>query len=57
MMLEVMTQIFGVYQPIVQTLSDGTVQFVTNWGYICGVAIFGVCLWSAFRTLGMVFKR
>ena len=48
MMKEVMIQIFGEYQPI-----DGCV----DWGYIAAVAIFGICLYSFFRLIGLVFKR
>lgn len=48
MMKDVMVQIFGTYAPI-----DGC----TDWGYIAGVVIFGICLYSFFRILALAIKR
>lgn len=44
MIMEVVEQIFGVYTPV-----DGGV----NYGYIAGVVIFSIVLYSAFRLLGI----
>lgn len=57
MMTEAMTEIFGEYVPAIYTLADGSIVTGVNWGYVCSVAIFGICLWCAFRLLGMVFNR
>lgn len=57
MIHDVIIQIFGEYQPVVHVLDDGTALMGVDWGYIAGVAIFAICLWSAFRMLGMLFKR
>lgn len=57
MMSEAMLQIFGPYEPVIHVLEDGTVLMGTNWAYICTVAIFGLCLFSLFRLVGVLFKR
>ena len=57
MMTETIEMIFGEYTPVVYTLADGTVTTGVDWSYVAGVLIFSICLWSAFRLLGMVFKR
>lgn len=57
MMTDAMLQIFGEYQPVIVTLEDGSVLLATNWGYICTVVIFGLCLFSLFRLVGVLFKR
>lgn len=44
-MIEIVEQIFGTY-----TLVDGK----TNFGYIAGVVIFCIVLYSALRILGSV---
>lgn len=56
-MTEAMTTIFGEYVPAVYTLADGTTVTGPNFAYIGSVVIFGICLWSAFRLLGMVLKK
>lgn len=57
MMRDAILQIFGDYQPIIYTLEDGSVIMGVDWSYIATVAIFGICLWSLFRILGLLFKR
>lgn len=57
MMKDVLIQIFGVYEPVVYTLSDGTACAGADWSYIGGVAVFCICLYSMFRILGGLFKR
>ena len=57
MMTEAMLAIFGPYEPVIHTLEDGTVLRGVNWAYICTVAIFGICLFSLFRLVGVLFKR
>lgn len=57
MMSDAMLQIFGPYEPVVVTLADGSTVLATNWGYICTVGIFGLCLFSLFRFVGVLFKR
>lgn len=56
MMTEAMTTIFGEYVPAVYTLADGTTMTGPNFAYIGSVIVFCICLWSAFRLLGMVLK-
>ena len=55
-MTEAMTTIFGEYVPAVYTLADGTTMTGPNFAYIGSVIVFCICLWSAFRLLGMVLK-
>ena len=57
MMTDAMLSIFGRYEPCVHVLEDGTVLLATNWGYIATVAVFGICLFSLFRLIGVLFKR
>lgn len=57
MMMEAITTIFGEYTPVVYTLADGTITTGVNWAYVAGVLIFSICLYSALRILGAVFKR
>lgn len=57
MMMEAITTIFGEYTPVVYTLADGTITTGVDWGYVAGVLIFSICLYSALRILGTVFKR
>lgn len=56
-MTDAMTQIFGEYVPVVYTLADGTTMTGPDFAYIGSVVVFSICLWSAFRLLGMVLKR
>lgn len=48
MIIEVMTQLFGVYQPI-----DGC----ADWGYISSVGLFAIVLIMALYALAGVLKR
>lgn len=57
MMKDVLIEIFGVYEPVVYTLSDGTACAGADWSYIGGVAVFCFCLYSMFRIVGGLFKR
>ena len=57
MMTDAMLAIFGPYEPCVHVLEDGPVLLATNWGYISTVAVFGICLFSLFRLVGVLFKR
>lgn len=57
MMMEAITTIFGEYTPVVYTLADGTITTGVNWAYVASVLIFSICLYSALRILGTVFKR
>lgn len=57
MMQEAMVQIFGIYQPIIVTLENGESLSCVDFGYLAGVAIFGVCLFSLFKLMGVLFKR
>ena len=57
MMTDAMLAIFGQYEPYVHVLADGSVILATNWGYISTVTVFGICLLSLFRLVGVLFKR
>ena len=48
----VWTTIFGVYQPIVTTLSDGTEIVTTDWGYVCRVAFVVVICFCILKIVG-----
>ena len=47
MMKDAVTTIFGTYAPI-----DGC----ADWGFIAGVILFAICLYSLFRLIGVIFK-
>ena len=57
MMQEAMLQIFGQYEPVIVVLENGRTFCTVDVGYVAGVAIFGVCLFSLFKLIGVLFKR
>ena len=57
MMHEAMVQIFGEYAPVITVLENGRTFCTVDVGYVAGVAIFGVCLYSLFKLIGVLFKR
>ena len=57
MMQETMLQIFGQYEPVIVVLENGRTFCTVDVGYVAGVAIFGVCLFSLFKLIGVLFKR
>lgn len=57
MMESALLEIFGTYEPIVVTLENGESFTCVDFGYLAGVAIFGLCLFSLFKLIGVLFKR
>lgn len=57
MMHDAMVQIFGEYAPVITVLENGRTFCTVDVGYVAGVAIFGVCLYSLFKLIGVLFKR
>lgn len=57
MMKEALLQIFGTYEPVVVTLPDGSAVACVDFAYLAGVAIFGICLFSLFKLIGVLLKR
>lgn len=56
MMKEALLQIFGTYEPVLVTLPDGTAVACVDFAYLAGVAIFGICLFSLFKLIGVLLK-
>lgn len=52
-MMQAFTALFGDYAPVV--LADGSI--VTDWGYVCCVALFALVLYCVLRMVGAVFSR
>lgn len=57
MMKEALLEIFGTYEPVVVTLPDGTSTACVDFAYVAGVVIFGLCLFSLFKLIGVLLKR
>lgn len=57
MMKEALLEIFGQYEPVLVTLPDGTAVACVDFGYLAGVALFGICLFSLFKLIGVLLKR
>lgn len=61
-MRTLITNLFGTYTPFYNTdSSTGAITIVegiagVDWEYLCGVFLFGICLYSFFRVLGILFK-
>lgn len=61
MLKELLTTIFGVYEPVTQELTDGTIEVVSgaagvDWVYLASVFLFSICLYCLFRILGGIMK-
>lgn len=46
--------IFGVYQPCLVAGDGGSVQALTDWGYVASVVIFCIVLIFVLKTVGGV---
>lgn len=57
MMKEALLEIFGQYEPVLVTLPDGSAVACVDFAYLAGVAIFGICLFSLFKLIGVLLKR
>ena len=57
MMRDAMLQIFGQYEPIITITENGRTFCSVDVGYVAGVVIFGICLFSLFTLIGVLFKR
>ena len=57
MMKEALLEIFGQYEPVLVNLPDGTAVACVDFAYLAGVAIFGICLFSLFKLIGVLLKR
>ena len=56
MMKEALLEIFGQYEPVLVTLPDGSAVACVDFAYLAGVAIFGICLFSLFKLIGVLLK-
>lgn len=56
-MKAIMEQIFGMYEPIVVSLTDGSEVVQADYVYIFGAIMFAITLYSLFRIIGMFGGR
>lgn len=53
-MKSIIVDIFGEYEPIIITLTDGSEIVQIDYTYIFGALMFAITLYSLFRILGMI---
>ena len=58
-MIALIESIFGEYTPLIDPVTGSVVYGVAgvDWPWIAGVALFGICLISFFKILGVVMKH
>ena len=64
---QLMTDLFGVYTPVMQDVYNEAGEYVgqvvasgmagVDWVYVGSVVLFGACLLSVFKLLGVLLKN
>lgn len=51
-MLDLFNQLFGEYEPVIATFTDGTQEACINWGAIANYVFVGIVLYCVCKTIG-----
>lgn len=53
-MLDLFTQLFGEYQPVIVQYTDGSEEAFMNWGAIANYAFVAIVLFCVCKTIGTI---
>ena len=58
-MLDLLTALFGVYAPLLDPVTGQVIPGFSgvDWPWLAEVGLFALCLFCAFRILGVVLKK